>query len=69
MHSDDISSWAAIVATGSLLIQACSAQGTGQIGGWAYAGDEGYMRVTIMDSRYLRLANSGSAAYLGIDVA
>ena len=69
MHSDDTTSWAAIVATGSLLIQACSAPGTGTVGGWAYAGDASYLRVTIMDSRFFHLAHNGSTVHPGIDVA
>lgn len=48
-------SWAAITATGSQLIQACSAEGSGYIGGWTFAGDEEYIKITIMDWRYLRL--------------
>ena len=53
-HEDDTSSWSAITGIGSMLIQACSVPGTGFIGGWALAGDEQYMNITIMNSRGFR---------------
>ncbi|KAI4220171.1 MAG: hypothetical protein L6R36_007810 [Xanthoria steineri] len=53
VHRDDTSSWSAILTTGSLLLQACSGPGTGYVSGWAAVGDEEYMRIMIMDARYL----------------
>ena len=46
-------------------MQACSIPGTGAVGGWALAGDDEYMKITIGNSRHLppTLANSaGSTA-------
>lgn len=57
---DETSSWAAITATGSLLIQACSIPGSGAVGGWTLAGDDNYMRITIGNSRYLASADASS---------
>ncbi|CAF9923177.1 MAG: hypothetical protein HETSPECPRED_005263 [Heterodermia speciosa] len=63
-RSDETSSWSAITATASLLIQACSIPGTGAVGGWTLAGDDENMRITIGNSRHLRetLANSAGSA-------
>lgn len=63
-RSDETSSWSAITATASLLIQACSIPGSGAVGGWALAGDDEYMKITIGNSRHLRatLANSAGSA-------
>lgn len=69
VHRDDTSSWSAIVATGTLLLQACSGSGSGKVGGWAAVGDEEYMRIMIMDVRYLPRAagiNSATSALTAI---
>ena len=58
---DETSSWSAITATGSLLIQACSIPGSGAVGGWTLAGDDNYMRITIGNSRYLASADASSS--------
>jgi len=57
---DETSSWSAITAMGSLLIQACSIPGSGSVGGWTLAGDDSNMRITIENSRYLALAGMSS---------
>ena len=54
-RDDEASSWATVVATGSLLIQACKAPGTDSVGGWAYTGDDNNIKITIMDRRFLAL--------------
>lgn len=70
-HEDDTSSWSAITAIGSILIQACSVPGTGFVGGWALAGDEQYMNITIMNSRGFRATgadnNTATTTALGSD--
>ncbi len=57
---DETSSWSAITAMGSLLIQACSIPGSGGVGGWTLAGDDNYIRITIGNSRYLASAGASS---------
>ncbi len=57
---DETSSWSAITAMGSLLIQACSIPGSGAVGGWTLAGDDNYIRITIGNSRYLASAGASS---------
>ena len=74
LHRDDTSSWAAIVAAGSLLMQACSVPGTGMVAGWALVGDGEYMRITIMDSRYIprhleQTGTGSNAVYAILDSA
>ncbi|KAL8685993.1 MAG: hypothetical protein Q9218_007418 [Villophora microphyllina] len=52
-RNSEISSWSAITAIGALVIEACAVPGTGYVGGWALAGDDEYMKVTIGARGYL----------------
>ena len=60
-RNEETSSWSAITSVGSLLIQACRVPGSGYIGGWAFAGDDEYIKVTIIDWRFLHSIKLGES--------
>ena len=54
-QGDETSSWTSVGMTASQLIQACQYAGSNHVGGWTLGGDGSFLKITIMNRRYLQL--------------